>query len=480
MAITRLMHMKETPNNKPQHLVNAINYVLDVQHEGEKTDNGKWVGGNAGVESEQIIDSFLSTKKNWQKENGRQGYHFVISFPPGEVDAQTCYNVLQDFCLEFLGDLYDYMFAVHTDKEHMHGHIIFNSISRETGYKYRYEKGDWKKSIQPITDKICKEYGLTPLTFDKDKVGVSYAKWSEKKGSLNWTHIMRADIDYAIEKSSNMEDFFSYMQQMSYKLDFRGYSKKHDSNYIVFTYTDEARKEHKHRSYSLTSGIGDSYNLKAIAEKINNKGIEEPFYKTISDAMENKVNVRLGNVSTVLKNTRTYKRMYQAVSYYKLPNPFAVPQGIVRKDMLRLDKLIEECAYLKKNPSLRKENLEKRFDEVDAKLKELYILRKSLKGIAEHGKQNIFPEDISRYKYLQKCLSEAREFDDTWENAEDEMEELGKRLPPSWIENQNKLFQCQRNIENLKKEKKILARVIKEEGGQKVTKEKKVDIVPGH
>lgn len=70
----------------------------------------------------------------------------------------------------------------------MHGHIVFNSVNRMSGYKYRYENGDWEKYIQPITNKICEKYGLPPLEFDAEtRKGKSYAQWqADKKGAPTW------------------------------------------------------------------------------------------------------------------------------------------------------------------------------------------------------------------------------------------------------------------------------------------------------
>lgn len=480
MAITKLMHMKEAPGFKAQHLCNSIRYVLDVKHGGAKTDFGKWVGGNSGLEHDEILQSFLDTKKSFGKEDGRQGYHFVISFSPGEVDAQTCFNVLDDFCQEYLGDAYEYMYAVHTDQDHMHGHIIFNSISRDTGYKYRYEKGDWEKKIQPITDKICKNYNLAPLTMEKDKVGVSYAAWSaEKKGKINWTHIMRADIDYAIENSSDIEEFFINMDQMNYKLDLRGYSKKYGSQYITFHFTDLDGKDHRRRSYNLTQGKNDLYSLESIKERIVKKPLPEPYNEYLSEVLTNRVNVSLGQMTTTIKGTKTYKRMYQAVSYYRLPNPYAVPAREVRKDMLRIEKLIEDCMYLKNNPSMNYAAMEKRLQNVDEKLKELYIQRKLLKEMESNVQEEISGALISRYHMLKKIMSESREFDDRWEKAEDELEDIIIQLPSAFIENDNKLNSCNRTIENLKKEKRILGRVLETEGGSLKSLNKELEITPG-
>ena len=76
--------------------------------------------------------------------------------------------MINDFCEEYLGEDYDYVFSIHTDQKHMHGHIVFNSVNRMSGYKYRYEKKDWEKYIQPLTDRICEKYGLPPLAYDKN------------------------------------------------------------------------------------------------------------------------------------------------------------------------------------------------------------------------------------------------------------------------------------------------------------------------
>lgn len=481
MAITRLMHMKEAPGCKYKHLENGIKYILDVRNDGAKTDFGKWVGGNCGLEHDEVLQSFLDTKKFWEKEKGRQGYHFVISFPPGEVDAQKCFDVVRDFCDEYLADEYDYVFAIHIDQDHVHGHIIFNSVNRYTGNKYHYKNGDWKKSIQPITDKVCKENGVAPLIIESPEIGDAYAKWiGNNPKNIRWNHIMRADIDYAIERAQSMEDFFDIMHRFNYQVHVKGESSDYKgSNYITFVFTDEKGIEHRHRSYALTSSKQDDYSFQAIAERVRNKNLSEPYCDKLSNVMEQKVNVRLGQTSTIVKGTKTYKRMYQAVSYYKLPNPFAVNQREVRRDMLRIERLIEDCAYIKAHPNVSIIQMEKRLVSINERLKELYILRKGLKEIEQSVRTEIPSGQVSRYRQLQKILSESREFDDWWEEAEDEKQELEKILPAAFVENEQKLRRCERNIEILKNEKKVMARVITTEGGKEKQLEKQVSVVKG-
>ena len=110
------------------------------------------IGGNSGFTPQEVYQVMMDSKLDWDKLEGRQGYHFVISFQPGEVNEEMAYQVIKEFCEEYLGDDFDYVFSIHNDQKHMHGHIVFNSVNRMSGYKYRYENGDWEKYIQPITN----------------------------------------------------------------------------------------------------------------------------------------------------------------------------------------------------------------------------------------------------------------------------------------------------------------------------------------
>ena len=173
MAVTKLLHIKGTGGSLGKHLKNAISYILNE----EKTKNGLLVGGNAGVTTEEIYRTFLDTKKFYGKPGGRQGYHFVLSWKPGTVTEDQVYDMMEAFCQEYLKDEYDYVFSVHNDQEHLHGHMIFNSLSRATGYKFHYANGDWETEIQPVTDQICRRFGADPPVYEKEgRTGVCYGE----------------------------------------------------------------------------------------------------------------------------------------------------------------------------------------------------------------------------------------------------------------------------------------------------------------
>ncbi len=389
MAITKLMHIKESPNIPHTHLKHAIDYILDVRHGGKKAEYGRLVGGNSGMGHEEALEHFLETKRAFFKLHGRQGYHFVISFPEGETDQDTAYRLVQEFCEAYLGDQYDHLFAIHTDTKHLHGHIIFNSVGWD-GYKYHYKKGDWERAIQPVTDRVCTAHGLEPLAYGKERAGMSYASWAaQKEGKLNWTHIIRADVDYAIQKASTMEEFEELLGRMNYHIR-EGYSKKQKAQYLAFYFTDQDGKTHARRSYKL--GIG--YSPEEIARRIADK--EGPrHYEEVMQKLEKQSSGYLNQM--VYQGTPTYRRLYQAVSYYKLPNPFAVPACQVRMDMLRIQKLLEECCYIKEKQIQNRAQLQQREEQLEARLHALFQRRKTLLSLQETfalGQEKDCPEDF--------------------------------------------------------------------------------------
>lgn len=457
MAITKLMHMKESPGCPHDHLRNAINYILDVRHYGAKTDYGALVGGNSGIGHREILENFLETKREYEKTGGRQGYHFVLSFAKGETDKVTAYNVIKEFCEQYLGDNYDYVFAVHNDKEHMHGHIIFNSVSRTNGYKYHYKKGDWERIIQPITDRICLEHSLAPLKFENERIGVSYASWASKKdGYVNQRDIIRADVDYVIQKASSMEEFYVMMQKMNYSTQ-KGFSKTH-GEFIKFHFRDADGKEHKRRSYKLSKT--QTYSPEEIAERIRNKGGSKT-YEEIVEKLTDRASAYLN--PTVLKGTQTYTRLYQAVSYYKLPNPFAVPANRVRRDMIHIDKLIEECRYLKENQIKGETEVKRRAAILEKRLEEMLDQRRKLYGVRNGASQEELAM-MEQYEELERQMILSEENgDDRFEKIEDEMKELEKSLPPELLEVMSRIQKLSRDISDLRKEKRVLDRILKTE-----------------
>ena len=140
----------------------------------------------------------------------------IISFSPEEkVTAEQAMYVLEHFAKDMLGDDYEAVYAVHTDREHMHGHLIWNSVSMTTGKKYNSPKGNWKNHLQPITNKYCDELGLSimPAEYSRNPKNISRDKWERE---MSMKEIILRDAKMCAYAAGNVEHFKYLMKRLGY------------------------------------------------------------------------------------------------------------------------------------------------------------------------------------------------------------------------------------------------------------------------
>ena len=196
------------------HLANAISYITDE----EKTQAGSLVGShNCNVDT--VLQEMLATKRKFGKLDKRQGYHFIISFKKQEVRPETAMEITQKFVERYFGDDFQCLYATHDNTEHVHSHILFNSVSWRTGKKYRYEKGDWAREIQPIVNELCKEYGLSIQDIEVGTEEKSLKKWDKtKQGIFKWNHQISLDVEDSISFANSYENFLKLMELKGYEI----------------------------------------------------------------------------------------------------------------------------------------------------------------------------------------------------------------------------------------------------------------------
>ena len=212
MAITKILNIQESEGRNPaSHLKNALEYIQNP----DKTEECILVGGiNCLLDT--AFEQMEETKNIFHKTGKRQGYHVIISFSPEEkVTAEQAMYVLEHFAKDVLGDDYEAVYAVHTDREHMHGHLIWNSVSMTTGKKYNSPKGNWKNHLQPITNKYCDELGLSimPAEYSRNPKNISRDKW-EKEMSMK--EIILRDAKMCAYAAGNVEHFKYLMKRLGY------------------------------------------------------------------------------------------------------------------------------------------------------------------------------------------------------------------------------------------------------------------------
>lgn len=354
MAITKMLSINETKGGSlSRHLKKAIHYILNP----EKTNNGYLVGGNCKIDDP--YETMMNTKKRFQKEWGRQGYHFVLSFPPGEVNDGVAFNITNEFVEAYLKDNYDVVFAIHNDQPHKHGHIIFNSIDRKYGYKYHYKKGDWRQFIQPIVNELCQKYGISYINLgDMESQNKSYDQWKmDKKRQPNWNVIIRNDIDLAVEQAQSYEDILSFLKEQMHYVIREGKSQKY-GDYISLQPPGKPRAA---RNYTL----GKNYSIDSLKKRacglewIDNEPIQ---YWKHSPKIKKGKQYKLTRVrpqwNQMSEYQRAYlKKMYMARRIYSSAAEQKYQESWKYKgDIVAIRKLQREFLYMyKKNLSTKEE-----------------------------------------------------------------------------------------------------------------------------
>ena len=212
MAITKILNIQESEDRNPaSHLKNALEYIQNP----DKTEECVLVGG-INCLPDTAFEQMEETKNIFHKTGKRQGYHVIISFSTEEkVTAEQAMYVLEHFAKDVLGDDYEAVYAVHTDRKHMHGHLIWNSVSLTTGKKYNSPKSSWKNHLQPITNKYCDELGLSimPAEYSRNPKNISRDKW-EKEMSMK--EIILRDAKMCAYAAGNVEHFKFLMKRLGY------------------------------------------------------------------------------------------------------------------------------------------------------------------------------------------------------------------------------------------------------------------------
>ena len=271
MAISKILHMKDSGNSfHARHLKRALDYVMNP----EKTQGGRLVGA-INCQADMAFEQMMDTKKQFGKTDKRQGYHIILSFKEDEVEPDRAFEITQKFVAEYLGDAYEAVFVVHDNTDHVHSHIVFNSVSFVDGKKYRYEKGDWAKYIQPLTNRLCEEYGLSTIDISADGKGINerYKDWNPyRDGKFIWKDMVMRDVDSCIVQASTYDSFLELMEE-------KGYTIKQGKHMAVMM--------PGMKRYMRIDTWGSEYTKERITERIREGSIAD--YKPQKDRSQPKI-----------------------------------------------------------------------------------------------------------------------------------------------------------------------------------------------
>ena len=354
MAISKILNMKDCGGHfHGKHLKRSLDYVMNP----EKTQDGRLVGAiNCQVDS--AFEQMKATKRKFGKVDKRQGYHIILSFKEDEVNPDMAFEITRRFVEEYLGKSYEAVYVVHDNTAHVHSHIVFNSVSFVDGKKYRYEKGDWAKYIQPITNQLCQEYGLSIIDVDdgsKEKEYESYKDWSEyREGSFVWADMIKRDFDACILQAN---DFSGFLELLSEK----GYEVK-QGKYLAVRPQGMTR-------FRRCKTLGENYSQEAIVERIAKEDLS--FYQSQNEERQAAIvkcyvkRYRRAKMSGLQK--RYYAKLYRIGKLKKKPYSQVWKY---KDDIRKMHKLQEQYLFLVRHKIESAEELVSVLDNLTDKKKE--------------------------------------------------------------------------------------------------------------
>lgn len=167
MAATRIIPLH---TNKGRTMLQTLRDRTDYSQNAAKTGNGKYISSYE-CDPRSVDEEFMLSKREYQHKYGSKGaaagreviaYQIRQSFKPGEVLPEEANKIGYELAMRFTKGKYAFIVATHTDRHHIHNHIIFNSTSTDGTRKFRNFFLSFL-AVQRLSDMICLQHGLSVI-----------------------------------------------------------------------------------------------------------------------------------------------------------------------------------------------------------------------------------------------------------------------------------------------------------------------------
>ena len=205
MAVTKIKPIKST-------LSKALDYIENP----DKTD-GKMLVSSFGCSYETADIEFEYTLSQALQKGNNLAFHLIQSFEPGEVDYQKAHEIGKQLADAVTKGQHEYVVTTHIDKGHIHNHIIFCAMNFVDHHKYNSNKRSYY-GIRNMSDKLCRENGLSVVVPGKGSKGKSYAEYQAEKTGTSWKGKLKIAVDALIPQVSSFEELLSRLQAAGYAI----------------------------------------------------------------------------------------------------------------------------------------------------------------------------------------------------------------------------------------------------------------------
>ena len=243
MAVTKIKPVKST-------LSKALDYIENP----DKTD-GKMLISSFGCSYETADIEFGYTLSQALDKGNNLAFHLIQSFAPGEVDYEKAHEIGKQLADAVTKGQHEYVVTTHIDKGHIHNHIIFCAVNFVDHRKYNSNKRSYY-GIRNMSDKLCRENGLSVVVPGKGSKGKSYAEYQAEKTGTSWKGKLKIAVDALIPQVSSFEELLQRLQVAGYEIK--------PGKYVSCRAPGQER-------FTRLKTLGADYTEEAIRERIEGK-----------------------------------------------------------------------------------------------------------------------------------------------------------------------------------------------------------------
>lgn len=263
----------------------SLNYIM--KKEKTESKSGKVLISGKNCQPELAYRQFMATKALEDKTDGRMYYHYVQSFKPEEnVTPEKAHEIALELADYFKG--FEVVVSTHTDRAHIHSHLIINSVSQETGKKLHLDNKSIFR-IRDYSDGLCLKHGLSVLKKSvpkKDKVkSMSRSEYrAQMRGPTTKSDLIKT-INEAMQNCMNKDEFLRFMEERNYEVKWIGARRN-----ITYTCPDgkKFRDDNLHDGRFLKENMQLEFDLRQTGRKEQNTGWEFTYRqeRTINEISE--------------------------------------------------------------------------------------------------------------------------------------------------------------------------------------------------
>ena len=244
MAVIKRIASKATPKK-------IVSYLTQEEKTEEKLIGGK------DCDPDNIVNDFNMTQELYGKTGGVKYHHIIQSFSPEDnITPEKAHEIGKELAeSQFKG--FEVFVVTHKDKDHIHNHLVVNSVSFENGLKYNASnKSLW--DIKRESNRLCERENLKTLDlYHKAEKRISSAeKRIMDRGQIPWKDELRQIIDIARERTKDLQSFREFLEK----------------NFEIETRVTKNSISYKHPDHGKAirgRSLGDKYNKEELENEFN-------------------------------------------------------------------------------------------------------------------------------------------------------------------------------------------------------------------